>query len=109
MVTMPAATPVTMPVDDPTVAVPVAPEDHVPPLVASASVSVLPTHTPPAPVIAAGMGYAVTVVVVLVAQLPLEAVAVYVIGVADDTDVGCTYSVVACVDPVQAVVKPASV
>jgi len=54
MVTVPEATPVTMPVAGPTVAVAVLLLAHVPPVVASASVVVDPAQTVAVPVIAAG-------------------------------------------------------
>jgi hypothetical protein len=53
MVVVLATTPVTMPVDAPTVAMDVLLLDHVPPLVVSASVVVDPTHMLMVPVIAA--------------------------------------------------------
>ena len=54
MVDVPAATPVTIPVVDPTVATDVAELAQVPPAVPSVSVIVAPTHTVPLPDIAAG-------------------------------------------------------
>ena len=51
MITVPDETPVTIPVDEPTVAIPVAPELHTPPLVASVSALVAPTQTVAVPVI----------------------------------------------------------
>jgi hypothetical protein len=53
MTHVPGVTPVTMPVEEPTVAQPGAPETHVPPGVALLSVWVLPTHTVNVPVIGA--------------------------------------------------------
>ena len=60
---MPAETPVTTPVETPTVAIDVLPLVHVPPPVASESVMVLPTATLVNPVIAAGRGLTVKMVV----------------------------------------------
>ena len=59
---MPAATPVTIPVE-PTVAVPVALLAHVPPPVAEANVVVAPAHTDVEPVMTAGVANTVTMVV----------------------------------------------
>ena len=63
MVDVPAATPVTMPVL-PTVALVTALLLQVPPLVALASVVVLPMQVNAVPVIAAGLGLTVTTLVV---------------------------------------------
>lgn len=63
MVEVPAATPVTMPVL-PTVALVTALLLHVPPLVALASVVVLPIQVNAVPVIVAGLGLTVTTLVV---------------------------------------------
>lgn len=63
MVTVPAATPVTIPDDDPTVAVNTSLLLHVPPLVASVSVLVSPSHTLSVPPIAAGNAFTETVTV----------------------------------------------
>ena len=52
MFAVPAATPVTTPVAEFTVAIPVLPLLHVPPLVALLNVVVLPTHTVAVPVVA---------------------------------------------------------
>ena len=59
MVTVPALTPVTMPVEAPTVAVPVAVLLHVPPPVASVSVILDPAHTLVGPEIATGKEFTV--------------------------------------------------
>ena len=64
MVTVPAATPVTMP-DVPIVATPVLLLAHVPPLVIEDRVVVDPAHTVVVPVIAAGSAFTVTVAVLL--------------------------------------------
>ncbi len=60
MLTTPAATPVTTPVPEPTVAIDVLPLLHVPPPVASERVVVLPTQTVGVPVIADGNAETVT-------------------------------------------------
>ena len=60
MVGLPAETPVTTPVDEPTVVSAVLLLLHVPPPVASLKVAELPTQTTPAPVIAAGAGLTVS-------------------------------------------------
>lgn len=58
---VPAETPVTIPEDAPTViAVHPTPVDHDPPVVASVSVIVDPSHTWVSPPIAAGTGFTVT-------------------------------------------------
>lgn len=62
MVVMPAATPVTTPVDGFTVAMPGEVLDHVPPGVASFKVIVLPAHTAEGPEIGCS-GFTVTEVV----------------------------------------------
>jgi hypothetical protein len=62
---VPTATPLTIPVDDPTMAIPVVPELHTPPVVASCSVVVLPTHRFVLPVTRAGKGFTVNATVVL--------------------------------------------
>ena len=59
MVEVPTATPVTIPVVDPTVAVPVALLLHVP-VLASVNVVVNPTHTDRVPLITPGNGFTVT-------------------------------------------------
>lgn len=61
MVAVPAATPVTMPLLPPTVAMPVARLLQVTPGVAQESVVVCVTHTASKPVMAAGFGFTVTV------------------------------------------------
>ena len=63
MFTVPAVTPVNMPVDAPIVAIAVAPLVHVPPLVALLNVTVWPTHTSAVPVIDPGAAFTVTIVV----------------------------------------------
>ena len=60
MVGLPAETPVTTPVDEPTVASAVLLLLQVPPVVASLNVEELPAQTRPAPVIAAGVGLTVS-------------------------------------------------
>lgn len=62
MVALPPVTPVTIPVDEPTVAIAVLLLAHVPPP-ASLRVVVLPAHTVATPVIAPGSGLTVTVVI----------------------------------------------
>ena len=61
MIDVPAETPVTIPVPDPTVATPVAELVHDPPLVAFASVVVAPIHADDTPVIVAGAAITVTI------------------------------------------------
>ena len=61
MVAVPADTPETIPVEDPTVAIPVDPEVQVPPP-ASDKVVVEPAHTDPVPVIDEGEVFIVTTV-----------------------------------------------
>lgn len=63
MVEVPAATPVTIPEDEPIVATPVLELIQVPELVALLKVVVLPIQTEAVPVMAAGCGLTVTVVV----------------------------------------------
>ena len=63
MVAVPAAIPVTIPDEDPTVAMLVVELLQVPPLVASVNVIVEATHTVPGPPIAAGVELMVTVLV----------------------------------------------
>ena len=63
MVAVPAETPVTAPEEEPTVAIPVEPEDHVPPEVASLSVVFAPTQTVAVPDIADGGAFTVTAIV----------------------------------------------
>jgi hypothetical protein len=58
---MPYATPVTVPVAEPTVATPVLLLNHVPPDVVLASVDVDPSHALNVPVIAAGLAFTVIV------------------------------------------------
>jgi hypothetical protein len=80
MLTVPAFTPVTAPVEAFTVAVAVLDELHVPPVVALAKVVLEPTHTEVVPVIAATVGNAFTVTTVAadVAEHPLLFVTVTV-------------------------------
>ena len=63
IVDVPAVVPVTMPELVPTVAIPVAPEVHVPPVVASLKVVVDPAHIVNVPVIDDGNGLTVTIFV----------------------------------------------
>ena len=63
MVTVPADTPVTTPVPEPTVALLVLLLLQVPPVVASVNAVVKPAHTLVVPVIEAGNGFTVTVIV----------------------------------------------
>ncbi len=58
---MPAVTPVTTPVDEPTVAIASLLLNHVPPDVVFESVAVDPTHAFIVPVVAAGLGFTVIV------------------------------------------------
>ena len=60
---MPYDTPVTTPVDEPIVAMPVLPLVHVPPLVASLMLVVKPAHTVAVPVMDEGSGLTVTTTV----------------------------------------------
>lgn len=62
---MPADTPVTIPVNDPTVAKPVLLLVHVPPALVLLKAVVNPAHTLVVPVIDAGGGFTVTVVVAM--------------------------------------------
>jgi hypothetical protein len=68
MVDEPPATPVTIPLDEPTVALATVLLVHVPPASVLESAVVAPTHTVDVPVIAAGNGSTVTSVVAI--QLP---------------------------------------
>lgn len=68
IVVLPAPTPVTTPLEDPTVAMPVLLLLHVPPDVPSASAVAEPTHAVVVPVIAC-IGFTVTIAVML--QPPL--------------------------------------
>ena len=68
MVVTPPAIPFTTPVAEPTVAMPGKEELHVPPAVASVSVTVSPWHTEPGLLIANGNGF--TVIIIVVLQLP---------------------------------------
>ena len=70
MIVVPAATPVTMPVVEPIVAMPVDPELHVPPGVGSMSGIIDPTHTTEGPLMAPGEGLTETLFVAQ--QLPRE-------------------------------------
>ncbi len=69
MVAVPAATPLTMQVL-PTVATPVAPLLHTPPVVAFDNVVVLPAHTVAVPVIVPPDGSGLTVTTCVVVALP---------------------------------------
>ena len=60
---MPDDTPVTTPLDEPIVTMPVLPLVHVPPLVASLMVVVKPAHTTAVPVMDEGNGLTVTTIV----------------------------------------------
>jgi len=64
IVTEPGLTPVTMPLEEPTVAIDVLPLLQVPPGVVELNVMLRPIQTDPGPVIAAGSGFTVIVVVV---------------------------------------------
>ena len=66
---VPAVIPVTKPVEASTVATPNVPLDHVPPVVASASWVVEPTHKVNVPVMAAGAAGKAFTVIVLVALI----------------------------------------
>lgn len=79
MVTVPAATPVTIPLVEPTVAVSKSLLLQVPPPVASVSVLVDPTQTFIVPVIVAGSGLTVTVTAELALQPDVVPVTVYVV------------------------------
>lgn len=63
IVDVPADMPLTMPLDDPTVAAEVVPLVHVPPASVFANVVVVPTHTDIVPVSGAGTGFTVSVCV----------------------------------------------
>jgi len=63
IVAAPAATPVTVPFALFTAPVPMADELHTPPVVASAKLTLAPTHTLAAPVMVAGTGFTVTTAV----------------------------------------------
>jgi hypothetical protein len=80
IVAVPALTPVTDPVDELTIAVAVFELDHVPPVVAFATVTLDPSHTDVVPMIAATVGnaFTVTTVAALVAVQPLLFVTVNV-------------------------------
>ena len=67
---MPAKTPVTMPVKDPTVAISGLLLLHTPPAVGSVSNIVEPTHTVDGPEIIPG--YGLTVIVLVATQVPIE-------------------------------------
>lgn len=60
---VPADTPVTTPVEEPTVATEGLPDDHTPPPGELAKAMLDPTHTWVGPVIAAGIGSTVTLIV----------------------------------------------
>lgn len=65
MVTLPPDMPVTTPVVEPTVAMAVLPEVHVPPGAVLLSVIVMPAHTLVLPVMPGGAGVTVTIAVIL--------------------------------------------
>ena len=65
MFVWPTATPVTIPLEEPTVAIPVLPLLHVPPVVASLNVVVAPVQADAAPVMDEGNALTDTSVVVL--------------------------------------------
>ena len=73
---MPAVTPVTIPLAEPTVAIAGFADVHTPPLVALLSVVVLPWHTTEAPVIVPAFASAPTVMVLVVNAVPHEFVIV---------------------------------
>ena len=83
MVDVPDDMPVTIPVEEPTVAIPVLPLVHVPPLVASLKVVVKPAQTDAVPVIDDGNGFTVATIVVI---QPVARVYV-IVEVPDDTPV----------------------
>ena len=72
MVVVPDATPVTVPLDEPMVALAGVLLAHVPPVVASVRVVDEPTHTDVAPLIEAGSGLIVTLALPSVPQHPKE-------------------------------------
>ena len=72
MVVLPAATPVTMPVAEPTDAVAGAADDHVPPLTASPRVVVAASQTAAVPVIVPALGSGLTVTTLVVTAVPQE-------------------------------------
>jgi hypothetical protein len=65
IISVPAMVPVTSPVPEPIVAIPVPSVLHVPPVVASCKVTGDPVHTTEGPVIAADRGFTVTVIVAM--------------------------------------------
>lgn len=65
MIAVPADTPVTIPEINPTVAIPVAPELQVPPVIASLNVVVVPIQIFVEPLIITGDGLTVIVVVII--------------------------------------------
>jgi hypothetical protein len=69
IVTVPALTPVTIPVADPIVAMAILSLIHTPPPVVTLSAVEAPTHTPVLPLIT---GIEFTVIVLVVIQLPIE-------------------------------------
>lgn len=76
IVVAPAATPVTVPVTEPTVATATVLLLHTPPVVAELSVVADPAHTLVVPVIAAGIALTVTVVVVLQPDVSVKVIEV---------------------------------
>ena len=70
MVAVPAATPVTMPVDDPTVAMEVLPLVQVPPLTVLLKVDVVPGHSEVVPLIVPALVEELTVTVLVAMPVP---------------------------------------
>jgi hypothetical protein len=62
---VPAATPVTIPLNEPTVATEVEPEDHEPPVTVLLNVMLFPVHTLPTPEMAVGAELTVITAVVI--------------------------------------------
>ena len=77
IVAVPAATPLTIPVDEPTDAVPAALLLHVPPVVASVKAIANPTQTAEGPVIAEGTALTFTVQIADAEQAPDETETLY--------------------------------
>lgn len=65
MIAVPALTPLTMPVPEPTVAIAVLLLLHAPPVIVSLSVVVAPTHAVADPVIVGGNAFTVTAFIAL--------------------------------------------
>jgi hypothetical protein len=70
IVAVPAATPVTIPVKDPIVAIPIAPELHIPPVAALVNVVEADPHSVPVPVMVPASGILLTVTTVVAATVP---------------------------------------